>query len=82
MNRCSKKLISEVVLLVPVLHLLRKPGANSDPGSAMDEQRWARLENIEYHSFREKIRGLSDKRRFVEYFYMSTFNFQNLIMTK
>ncbi|KAK9965830.1 hypothetical protein ABG768_004896 [Culter alburnus] len=65
MNQCSKKLISEVVLLVPVLHLLRKPGAKSDQGSAMDEQRWAGLEKIEYPSFRERIRGLPDKRRMV-----------------
>lgn len=70
MNQCSRKLISEVVLLVPVLHLLRKlnaqgKGAKSDPGPAMDEQSWAGLENIEYRSFRERIRGLPDKRRFV-----------------
>lgn len=66
MNQCSRKLISEVVLLVPVLHLLRKPGEKSDPGSAMDEQTWARLENIEYPSFRERIRGFPDKKRFVQ----------------
>ncbi|XP_056089655.1 E3 ubiquitin-protein ligase rnf213-beta [Rhinichthys klamathensis goyatoka] len=70
MNQCSRKLIAEVVLLVPVLHLLRKlnaqgKGAKSDPGSAMDEQSWAGLENIEYPSFRERIRGLPDKRRMV-----------------
>ncbi|XP_039521132.1 E3 ubiquitin-protein ligase rnf213-beta isoform X4 [Pimephales promelas] len=70
MNQCSRNLISEVVLLVPVLHLLRKlnaqgTGPKSDPGSAMDEQSWAGLENIEYRSFRERIRGLPDKRRMV-----------------
>ncbi|XP_016344880.1 E3 ubiquitin-protein ligase rnf213-beta-like [Sinocyclocheilus anshuiensis] len=65
MNQCARKLISEVVLLVPVLHLLRKSGAMPDPDSAMIEQRWAGLENIEYPSFRERIRGLSDKRRMV-----------------
>ncbi|XDV44192.1 hypothetical protein PO909_012516 [Leuciscus waleckii] len=70
MNQCSRNLISEVVLLVPVLHLLRKlnaqgKGAKSDPGSAMDEQSWAGLEKIEYRSFRERIRGLPDKRRMV-----------------
>jgi len=70
MNQCSRNLISEVVLLVPVLHLLRKlnaqgTGPKSDPGSAMDEQSWAGLEKIEYQSFRERIRGHPDKRRFV-----------------
>jgi len=70
MNQCSRKLISEVVLLLPVLHLLRKlnaqgTGPKSDPGSAMDEQSWAGLEKIEYRYFRERIRGLPDKRRFV-----------------
>ncbi|XP_016335836.1 E3 ubiquitin-protein ligase rnf213-beta-like [Sinocyclocheilus anshuiensis] len=31
----------------------------------MNEQRWAGLENIEYPSFRERIRGLPDKRSMV-----------------
>lgn len=66
MNLCAKKLISEALLLVPVLHLLRKPEAKSDPGSAMNEQKWAGLEKIEYLSFRESIRRLPDKRRFVQ----------------
>ncbi|XP_077056473.1 E3 ubiquitin-protein ligase rnf213-beta isoform X2 [Siphateles boraxobius] len=69
-NQCSRNLISEIVLLVPVLHLLRKlntqgKGAKSDPGSAMGEQSWAGLEKIEYPSFRERIRGFPDKRRMV-----------------
>ncbi|RXN10159.1 E3 ubiquitin-protein ligase RNF213-beta-like protein [Labeo rohita] len=65
MNHCAKKLISEVVLLVPVLHLLRKPGAKSYPGSVKDEQSWAGLEEIKYSYFRERIRDLPDKRRMV-----------------
>lgn len=84
MNKCSRNLISEIVLLVPVLHLLRKlngqcKGAKSDPGSALNEQSWAGLENIEYPSFRERIRGFADKRRFVripleEHFQFSKFH--------
>ncbi|KAL1264673.1 hypothetical protein QQF64_005028, partial [Cirrhinus molitorella] len=65
MNQCARKLISEVVLLVPVLHFLKKPGAKSDPASVKDEQSWAGLEKIEYPSFRERIRGFPDKRRMV-----------------
>ncbi len=66
MNQCAKKLISEVVLLVPVLHLLRKPGAMSDPNSNTNEPKWAGLEHIDCLSFRERIRGVPDKRRFVQ----------------
>ncbi len=65
MNQCAKNLISEVVLLVPVLHLLRKPGAKSDPGSVKNEQSWAGLEGIQYPYFRERIRDFPDKRRSV-----------------
>uniref|UniRef100_A0A8C1VS82 RING-type E3 ubiquitin transferase n=1 Tax=Cyprinus carpio TaxID=7962 RepID=A0A8C1VS82_CYPCA len=65
MNLCAKKLISEALLLVPVLHLLRKPGAKSDPGSVKDEQSWAGLEGIHYPYFRERIRYFPDKRRMV-----------------
>lgn len=65
MNLCAKKLISEALLLVPVLHLLRKPGAKSDPGSVKDEQSWAGLEGIHYPYFRERIRYFPDKRRSV-----------------
>ncbi|XP_073773817.1 E3 ubiquitin-protein ligase rnf213-beta isoform X3 [Danio rerio] len=66
MNLCAKKLITEVVLLVPVLHLLRNSEVKeAGPGSSMDEQRWTGLENISYQSFRERIRGLPDKRRMI-----------------
>ncbi|XP_051530047.1 E3 ubiquitin-protein ligase rnf213-beta-like isoform X2 [Myxocyprinus asiaticus] len=65
MNRCAQKLISELVLLVPVCHLLRKPGAKSDQGLAMEEQEWAGLEKQCYQIFRERIRGNPDKRRMV-----------------
>ncbi|KAA0724978.1 E3 ubiquitin-protein ligase rnf213-beta [Triplophysa tibetana] len=65
MNQCGQKLISELVLLVPALHSLRKPEAKSDPGSAVNEERWAGLESIKFTTFRERIRGFSDKRRMI-----------------
>ncbi|XP_052426303.1 E3 ubiquitin-protein ligase rnf213-beta [Carassius gibelio] len=65
MNLCAKRLISEVLLLVPVLHFLKKPGEKSDPGSVKDEQSWAGLEDIHYQYFRERIRDSPDKRRMV-----------------
>lgn len=65
MNRCAKNLISELVLLVPALHLLRNPGTKSDTDSAVNEEIWAGLESISFTTFRERIRGFSDKRRFV-----------------
>ncbi|XP_073722611.1 E3 ubiquitin-protein ligase rnf213-beta [Misgurnus anguillicaudatus] len=65
MNRCAQKVISELVLLVPALHLLRPPGTKSDPGSVVDEQNWAGLEKVQYPSFRENIRRFPEKRRMV-----------------
>ncbi|XP_050980097.1 LOW QUALITY PROTEIN: E3 ubiquitin-protein ligase rnf213-beta-like [Labeo rohita] len=64
-NLCANKLISEVVLLVPVLHLLRNPGAKTDPDSVKDEQSWAGLKDIQYQYFRERIRNFPEKRRMV-----------------
>ncbi|XP_043109399.1 E3 ubiquitin-protein ligase rnf213-beta isoform X2 [Puntigrus tetrazona] len=63
MNLCAKKLVSEVVLLVPVLQLLRKP--KSDPGSVKNEQSWAGLEDIQYQFFRKGIRDFPEKRRMI-----------------
>ncbi|XP_030630710.1 E3 ubiquitin-protein ligase rnf213-beta [Chanos chanos] len=66
MNHCAQMLVSEVVLLVPLLHALRQPRAHAGTlGPAMEEQDWAGLEDVKYHTFRERLRDCSDKRRMV-----------------
>ncbi|XP_066518776.1 E3 ubiquitin-protein ligase rnf213-beta [Hoplias malabaricus] len=64
MNCCARKLVSELVLLVPVFHALRKPGADSGRiGLFVDETGWSGLHFVEYRPYREKIRRFPDKRR-------------------
>ncbi|XP_041937940.1 E3 ubiquitin-protein ligase rnf213-beta isoform X4 [Alosa sapidissima] len=69
-NYCAKNMVSEVVLLVPLLQTLRQPGADSRRlGPTVEEHSWAGLEYIEYSSFRERLRSFSDKRRFMMEFF-------------
>ncbi|XP_036427896.1 E3 ubiquitin-protein ligase rnf213-beta isoform X2 [Colossoma macropomum] len=64
MNRCARSLVSELVLLVPLLHTLRQPGADSGRlGPTVEETDWTGLHYVEFRSFREKIRRHPDKRR-------------------
>ncbi|XP_031417458.1 E3 ubiquitin-protein ligase rnf213-beta isoform X2 [Clupea harengus] len=64
MNHCAKRMVSEVVLLVPLLHTLRQPGADSHRlGPAVEESSWAGLECVVYSSFRDRLRSFPDKRR-------------------
>uniref|UniRef100_A0A3B1J697 RING-type E3 ubiquitin transferase n=1 Tax=Astyanax mexicanus TaxID=7994 RepID=A0A3B1J697_ASTMX len=64
MNRCARLLVSELVLLVPVLQAVGRPGSDSGRfGWTVEEPVWAGLQNMEYRPYREKIRKLPDKRR-------------------
>ncbi|XP_076855501.1 E3 ubiquitin-protein ligase rnf213-beta isoform X2 [Brachyhypopomus gauderio] len=64
MNRCARSLVSELVLLVPLLHALRSPGTSSAHcGPAVEEPDWAGLHHVEYRLYREKMRAYPDKRR-------------------
>ncbi|TRY96584.1 hypothetical protein DNTS_014460 [Danionella cerebrum] len=56
MNKCARKLLAEVVLLVPILHLLKKQVERTDQDSPVDEQSWAGLKNVDYGFFRERVR--------------------------
>ncbi|XP_072523911.1 E3 ubiquitin-protein ligase rnf213-beta [Salminus brasiliensis] len=63
MIQCARKLVSELVLLVPVLHTLRQPGADANRlGSTVEETDWAGLQYVEYRPYRERIKTLPDKR--------------------
>ncbi|XP_062382955.1 E3 ubiquitin-protein ligase rnf213-beta [Sardina pilchardus] len=60
---CSKMMVSEVMLLVPLLQTLRQPGADSRRlGTSVEEQNWAGLEYIQYSSFRERLSNLPAQR--------------------
>ncbi|KAK1794252.1 hypothetical protein P4O66_011142, partial [Electrophorus voltai] len=63
-NNCARKLVSELVLLVPLLHSLRSPGTYSARlGPAVEEANWTALLDVEYRPYRENIRAYPDKRR-------------------
>lgn len=64
MNHCAQQMVSEVLLLVPLLHKLKQPGADAARlGPTVDEENWSGLEKVKFCDFRQKIRGYSDKRK-------------------
>ncbi|XP_063077858.1 E3 ubiquitin-protein ligase rnf213-beta [Engraulis encrasicolus] len=64
MNMCARRMLCELVLLVPLLLTFRQPGADSRRlGGAVEEQGWSGLEGIEYSHFRDQLRRQQDKRR-------------------
>ncbi|XP_047673206.1 E3 ubiquitin-protein ligase rnf213-beta isoform X2 [Tachysurus fulvidraco] len=66
MNQCARLLLSETVLLVPLLLSVRQPGADSGRfGRIVEEPDWTGLQYVEFRLYREKIRASSDKRRMI-----------------
>ena len=64
MNLCSQLLVSELVLLIPLLFRLRQSGAAaSKVGPAVEEEQWSGLEGVGFTQFREKIQSYPEKRR-------------------
>ncbi|XP_056285146.1 E3 ubiquitin-protein ligase rnf213-beta isoform X2 [Pseudoliparis swirei] len=63
MNLCAQLKVSELVLLVPLLFRLRRPGADAGKGGpTVEEQNWSGLENVDFCRFREGIRSRPEKR--------------------
>lgn len=63
MNYCVKSLVSELVLLVPLLFRLRQAGADAAKlGPAVEEENWAGLEHVHFSEFRQRIQAYPDKR--------------------
>ncbi|XP_051795751.1 E3 ubiquitin-protein ligase rnf213-beta [Acanthochromis polyacanthus] len=63
MNHCVQLMVSELVLLVPLLFKLRKPGADAAKvGPTIEEKDWSGLNDINFCRFRENIKSYSDKR--------------------
>ncbi|KAI4801198.1 hypothetical protein KUCAC02_000123 [Chaenocephalus aceratus] len=64
MNRCAQCMVSELVLLLPLLFRLRQPGADATKvGPSVDEENWSGLERVYYRQFRENIQTQPDKRK-------------------
>ncbi|KAM6951514.1 E3 ubiquitin-protein ligase rnf213-beta [Aplochiton taeniatus] len=64
MNRCAQSMVPELVLLVPLLHRLRQPGADAARlGPSVEEEGWAGLDGVKFRIFRERIQSISDKRK-------------------
>ncbi|XP_029383406.1 E3 ubiquitin-protein ligase rnf213-beta [Echeneis naucrates] len=64
MNHCAQLLVSELVLLVPLLFKLKHPGADAAKvGPAVEEENWSGLENVKFVVFRQRIQAFPDKRR-------------------
>lgn len=65
-NHCAQNSVSEVVLLIPLLLRLRRPGADAARlGPAVEEENWSGMENVRFCLFRKSIRLQRDKRRWV-----------------
>ncbi|KAK3529115.1 hypothetical protein QTP70_016547 [Hemibagrus guttatus] len=66
MNKCARLLLSETVLLVPLLHSVRQLGADSGRlGPTVEEPDWAGLNYVEFCAYRKKMRTYPDKRRMI-----------------
>lgn len=63
-NYCAQNLVSEVVLLIPLLLRLRHPGADAARlGPAVEEENWSGMEKVQFRRFRKNIQLHPDKRR-------------------
>lgn len=63
-NLCAQNLVSEVVLLIPLLLRRRQPGADAARlGPAVKEENWSAMENVHFQMFRKNIQVHRDKRR-------------------
>ncbi|XP_034563927.1 E3 ubiquitin-protein ligase rnf213-beta [Notolabrus celidotus] len=64
MNLCAQSMVSELVLLVPLLFRLRQPGADAAKvGPAVEEENWSGLENVYFNKFRDSVQYFPDKRK-------------------
>ncbi|XP_036938207.1 E3 ubiquitin-protein ligase rnf213-beta [Acanthopagrus latus] len=64
MNHCMQRMVSELVLLVPLLFRLRQPGADAMKlGPAVEEENWSALERVCFSLFRGRLQSQPDKRK-------------------
>lgn len=64
MRHCAQLMVSELVLLVPLLFRLRQPGADAMKlGPAVEEVNWSALESVNFIWFRGRLQSQPDKRK-------------------
>ena len=61
-NQCVELKVSEVLLLIPLLHVVRPPASAPGMGPTVEEENWSGLTMVEFCNFRENVAGWKDKR--------------------
>lgn len=63
-NHCAQQMVTELVLLVPLLLKLRQPGADAMKiGPIVEEENWSGLDKVNFSRFRVNLQSYSDKRK-------------------
>ena len=62
-NQCVQVKVSEVLLLIPLLHTLRPPPSAPGMGPSVGEENWSGLDMVKFCNFRGNLAGWNDKRR-------------------
>ncbi|KAK0144079.1 E3 ubiquitin-protein ligase rnf213-beta [Merluccius polli] len=63
-NQCVRLKMSEVLLLIPLLHKLRQPEADAPGmGHTVEEEKWSGLDMVKFCYFRDNVAELKDKRK-------------------
>ncbi|CAL8282528.1 unnamed protein product [Merluccius merluccius] len=63
-NQCVRLKMSEVLLLIPLLHKLRQPGEDAPGmGPTAEEEKWSGLDMVKFCYFRDNVAELKDKRK-------------------
>ena len=63
-NQCVQLKVSEVLLLIPLLHTLRPPPSDAPGvGPTVGEEIWSGLATVRFCYFRDSVAESKDKRR-------------------
>jgi len=63
-DQCVQLKVSEILLLIPLLHKLRQPPADAPGvGPAVEEEKWSGLDMVKFCNFRDNVVECKDKRK-------------------
>ena len=62
-NQCVQLKVSEVLLLIPLLHIVRPPASAPGMGPTVEEENWSGLTLVKFCNFRDNLAVWKDKRR-------------------